>query len=320
MFSLEYKKSSFCVAIMIFCLSFFINPHYIFGDQNIYITVYNKLASLGFIEGFSYYTHSLSSYEPGHFALAWIFSPWIDKNLFVSSLNALLAFYSMQLLFKWKASVYVASSIVLTNFYLYVLYFAAERLKVSFIFLTMAFVYSNGLKFYIFSLFSLVSHAQVSIIYVMVFLKEALYELKIIMLYGKVKYFFLAAVIFLIIGLFLIYPQLKFKFNSYIFHYLIYLKIEEIYKLVVFYLATLYYSKKRLEISIFFVTLMLAAFVLGASRVSMIGYFVFLYYALQINKGLNLGVGLTTFYFLYKTVIFIVKIFKYGNGFDNRLF
>ena len=116
---LEQKKSnvsSFCIAVIIFCLSLFISPHYNLGDQKVYIKVYQMLASLSFTEGFTYYTRYLSSREPGHFTLSWIFSRWLDKIFFVSSLNALLAFYIMQLLFKWKASVYIASSIVLSNF------------------------------------------------------------------------------------------------------------------------------------------------------------------------------------------------------------
>jgi len=138
---LKYKKFSLLIALIVFALSLLIAPYYILNDQEHYRRVFEILPTLNFIDGFRHYSQALSSEELGHYAIPWIFSRFLEKDLLMGILNAIFAFYSMQLLIKWKASIYVAASIVLTNFYFYVLFFAAERLKVSFIFLTMALVY-----------------------------------------------------------------------------------------------------------------------------------------------------------------------------------
>jgi len=45
------------------------------------------------------------------------------------------------------------------------------------------------------------------------------------------------------------------------------------------------------------------------------GYFVFLYYALPVNKGINAGVLVTSAYFINASYGFMVNIFQHGNGF-----
>jgi hypothetical protein len=129
MIILEYKKFSTFVALVVFTLSLLISPYYMLGDQEHYRRIFEILPTLSFVDGFIYYSKSVSSIEPGHYTISWIFSRFLEKDLFISILNAILAFYSMQLLIRWRASIYVAASIVLTNFYFYVLFFAAERLK-----------------------------------------------------------------------------------------------------------------------------------------------------------------------------------------------
>ena len=47
----------------------------------------------------------------------------------------------------------------------------------------------------------------------------------------------------------------------------------------------------------------------------MIGYFVFLYYALPIRNGLNIGVVATSIYFLFASLNFLTKVIEHGDGF-----
>ena len=64
-----------------------------------------------------------------------------------------------------------------------------------------------------------------------------------------------------------------------------------------------------------FFPLFIAVFLIGGERVNMIGYFVFLYYALPINKGFNFGVLLTSAYFLAASFGFTINIIEHGDGF-----
>ena len=312
MIILEYKKFSAFVALIVFALSLLISPHYMLGDQEDYRGVFEILPTLNFVDGFIHYSQALSSIEPGHYTISWIFSRFLEKDLFVSILNAILAFYSMQLLIRWRASIYVAASIVLTNFYFYVLFFAAERLKVSFIFLTMALVYVNGSKFYFFSILSVISHIQILAVYVMLFFREALIEFLRIITSGKIKKYILIGFIVLFLTLVVMSGQIIEKFSAYA---VTGFDIQSVYKLLVFYFMTLVYSRNRLDVTILFIPLFIAALMIGDERINMFGYFVFLYYAIPVNKGFNVGVVLTSVYFLYKTIIFVHNVIVNGNGF-----
>jgi hypothetical protein len=64
-----------------------------------------------------------------HFLLPWLESRFLDKDLFVASANALLAWVAFGVFQKWKASVLIAVLLVFTNYYLIAMYFSAERLS-----------------------------------------------------------------------------------------------------------------------------------------------------------------------------------------------
>ena len=78
---------------------------------------------------------------------------------------------------------------------------------------------------------------------------------------------------------------------------------------------TLIYSRKKREIVFLYFPLFIAIFLIGGDRLNMFGYFIFLYYALQVNRGVNFGVIATSIYYLFKTYEFILNIFLYGEGF-----
>jgi len=91
--------------------------------------------------------------------------------------------------------------------------------------------------------------------------------------------------------------------------------IRGILKPLVFLVGTLIYSKNKLSTLCLFVPLILAAFLLGDSRVNMFCFFIFLYSALQVKNGFNIGILLTIVYFGLKNFYFVDQIVKYGNGF-----
>jgi hypothetical protein len=308
---LKYKKTSALVALVVFILSLIISPYYILGDQENYRKFYEEIPSLNFIDGFLHYSLSLSSKEPGYYTITWIFSRFLEKDLFISILNAILAFYSMQLLIKWRASIYVAASIVLTNFYFYVLFFAAERLKVSVMFLTIALLYVNGPKFYFFSMLSIISHIQTLVVYVMLFFRETLIAFFRIITSSKINKLFLLALILLSLMLVLMSDQIITKFKSYA---LTGFDIQVTYKMFIFYFMSLVYSRNKLETTILFIPLIIGVLMIGGTRINTFGYFVFLYYALPINKGFNIGVVLTSVYFFIKNIIFVHDIIVNGHG------
>ncbi len=118
----------------------------------------------------------------------------------------------------------------------------------------------------------------------------------------------------LIIIIFLGFDYLNWKAGLYIkskpnFNYIYF------YPLILLIGFSAYYSKQTFNVLMCFLPILIGIFLFGTSRMNMMGYFVFLYYALKANGGLNTGVLLTSFYLSYKTLNFVMKIVSYGDGF-----
>ena len=305
---------SYFIAFMIFMISLYISPYYINGDQSLYRTVYNVLPTLNIYEGFIYYKNTLTAKEFVHFIITWIFSRIVEKDILMSFVNAIFAYYSMQLFIKWKASIYIAAIIVLTNYYFFVLYFAADRLKFGFLFFALALLNVGNSKFYVHSFLSLTSHAQLFIIYAAMIFNKSLIELKRVLSSGNIQKKFLISIICLFFVIILMFNQISHKFLLY-FAMKDDFYISNLFKLSVFLILALIYSKRKTETISLFFPLFIVAFILGADRINLYGYFIFLYYALPINKGFNIGIIVTSVYFAYKSVFFVIKILETGNGF-----
>ena len=302
-------------AVFVFLLSILIMPFYTESDQSVYRKVYEALPGFSLTEGFSFYSRSLSSKEFVHFFLSWVASHFIGKDLFIAFSNAILAYITMSLFLRWKASVTIAFSLLLTNFYFLVLYFAAERLKFGFIFLVLSMIYIDQIKrFYVFAVLALISHVSVVIMYISTLFNVFVKRISKLFRTGKVSKWELLVTPFLFLPLLLVKNQILSKFM--IFNqYFRGESLLEMGKVFVFLLLSLLYSKKKSETIILFLPIIVAVFLLGGFRVNLFGYFIFLYYGLQFRGGWNFGVLATSVYFAYSSIIFLINIIQHGYGF-----
>ncbi len=312
----RYLIHTYLVSILVFVISLFIGSYYIDGDQKSYRRVYAELPTLDVGEGYLFFAQNLSSTEPGYYIIAWIFSRILEKDIFIAFSNAILAFLCMKLFLKWRSSVYIASLIILTNFYFYVLYFAAERLKFSFIFLVLAFIYINRKQFYLFSAFALITHVQTFIMYMFLLFNSFVVEMIRVLNSGRIKKIFALCISGLVLSLFFMFNQIETKFYSYANESI---ELMDALRLSLFFLLAMFYSRKRLETASMFIPLYIAVLIVGGERINLYGYFIFLYYALPINKGVNIGVLVTSIFFFDKNIVFIKNIFQFGNGFVQNV-
>jgi hypothetical protein len=124
------------VTLYIFLFSYYIAQFYTSGDQLQYHGAFKEMKGLELIEAFGAYHIYLTSDEPIYFLISWLFSNLdFSKNIVMSIANALLANILFRALKKLNTSIYIIVFIICTNYYLFGLYFAAERLKFAFIFL-----------------------------------------------------------------------------------------------------------------------------------------------------------------------------------------
>ena len=80
-------------------------------------------------------------------------------------------------------------------------------------------------------------------------------------------------------------------------------------------LLTILYGQSRKQVIYLFIPLVFIVLLIGGDRVLMLGYFVFLYVGVQVNRGFNLGTILITVYFTAKSIDYVMKLIIYGNGF-----
>jgi hypothetical protein len=318
MFAFDLKVSRYffwkvVVSLVVMILSVFIGKQYVNGDQTFYRSTYESISSLGLLDSFVHYSSQLSSIEIIHFLSIWLVSGYIDKDSFMAFVNATLVYLTMSLFQKMKVNLGIAIFIVLTNFYLVVMYFAAERLKFGFIFFIASMLFfREERKYLLLSLFSILAHAQMLIAY------GSLITLKV---FGSklrdlsLKLYFLISLISCILLLYL-YDYIYYKFSFY--SSLASQKdILDLLRIVLFLLLSLWYSKNRFEVGLLFTPLILAVFIVGGDRINILGYFLFLYYGLQVRNGLNFGVLLTSLYFAIGSFNFVENIIVNGDGFSS---
>lgn len=289
-----------------------LSPFYIGGDQLHYRRVYDEISSLKLSEAYTYYRSNLDSSELVHFLITYFASPVLGKDLVMSLFNAALAYAALRLCRTLGASPIIAALIPLTNYYFFTMYFSAERLKFAMIFLMLGVSFINKYRyFYFYSILAVLSHTQIIIIYASMLLKLLFRNLVYLFNTGRFPVYLLFLPLVVAAVIVVNYDQIISKFSSYYQDR----SITEMNRSLIFLLLTLYVSKNKVNILVFFVPILIATMLVGGDRVNMLGYFLFLYFSLQYKRGLNLLNIVTTLYFGIKTVIFVSDIIMLGTGF-----
>jgi len=271
------------------------------------------MADLNLVDGYLYYVARIQSMELVHYLFSWLGGHLaIEKNIFYALFNGLLAYLFLEYCNRNNVSVWIAVLVVLTNFYFFVLYFAAERLKIAFVFFFLSLVILNKRKLAFFSAFlSVLTHAQMAIIYSSMVFEKIFSPI----LNGKVKKSSLIISIALSIPIFLLFEHMS---RKYLFYSAIAAEkgVTDLMRILMFFGVAFYYAQNKKESVLIFAPIIIAVLLVGGDRVNMMGYFIFLYYALKYNRGINWGVLISSAYFTFATFQFIGNILARANGFD----
>lgn len=298
----------FFLFIIIFIFSYNILGLYEYGDQVHYRKFYLAISDTNFIEAFIMASLYIDSIEPIYVFTMWIGSLLdIPKDIYVSFFNAFLAISLIKLCELYKVKWYVIF-LLISNFYLLVLFTGAERLK--FAYLIIIFSLGSNKKFInnLFYLSPLV-HLQ-SLIFVVpkifFFFINSNFK-KISSLYRN---FSLAA--FFILVLYFLKDGLLRKFFSY---YENSVDISQTFQLSILALVYLIITKKLKNTLFIFIPLLLLVIIIGNERVNMVG-FTFITFLLMRSYKLNHPLYITLLiYFVFKSYSFISNIINYGDGF-----
>lgn len=314
--SLFYVIVRSLLLVIVFIISVVVANLYTTGDQYYYTKVYNNIGDMRFYDALDYYRYTLSSIEFVHFLAVWLFSSYISKIYLFSILNTIFAGLIIKLFDNIKVNIIVTAAFVLSNYYVYVLYFASERLKIGVFLFVLALCFRRSVKH------------RASIL----FLSCAAHFQMILVVGPKVVVTLMDDLIFLIktrrLRIWLLLSLVPLSFLPVAFFDYIYIKFtaynserdyEDYFKVISFMLLSLFYFPKSIHKYHFFIYLfsfIVMVFLIGDSRVNMIVYIYFLYFSLNFNHGMNLGVLITSIYFFGKTILFLTKVSEVGNGFN----
>jgi hypothetical protein len=307
-----------------FIFSYILLINYTEGDFIVYNKFYNEINNSSLFSSFSIAQDTITGIEPISVLIFWIFSNLGVKKLFSSIvLNIILAIGILKITQKYKIPNSIAF-LLFTNFYLIVLFTAAERLKISYIFIIWGFLFCSKYKifFYILSIFS---HFQNIILF------SSLYISKIIIFREKKIYikledlYILSGVIF-----FLFLFIINLNYILYDLNVLKYLKskfelfqtypITSLYKLLLLNILIYFIlSKKLIRIQFLFIIFYIFSLMFGPHRINMIAVTAILGILISEKKIKHPLVILLLLYFSFSSIPFIISIFTSNHGFEYLL-
>jgi|SRR5690625_196967 len=304
---------SFLFGILGFLLSYYYGQYWVLGDQGSYISFYENVKIFNIQEGLRFYRSVLGASEPVYFFIVYMVSPYIDKLVFFSFMNFLLAYFTAVSILKLNVKKWILLLFIL-NFYLVVLYTGAERLKVAATFMIMGLNMKNNKLKILLLITAVLSHFQIAL------LIPAIFSNRIAEIIKNGIYIFLSKRIFLYVLILILFIGLFFLYKEAITRKIIgrvdqYMGWQNLIKPGLLYVLTIIIHRGNfLNISISFFPTIVLAYYVGDFRITILAYFISVYFLMQINRGVNMGVVIPAIYFFYRGVVFLesIKIFGYG--------
>lgn len=307
------KFFAFCWAFPLSCIGLLLFSCAVEGDQLFYRSFYDNIYGLSLADGFYAYKDQLGTSEPAYFFLVYLASGWLPKDVLFSIVNFILYYQ----IFLWMLRQHVSQllfPLLACNFYLLVLSFSAERLKLSLTIFLVACSLRGVLRYVLLGV-SLISHLQAILLLIGTQVEATLHMLRRLMR-GRVGLDFLAfllVMVCVVAVLFLLREHIESKFSYY---YGIWGGPAAVIKPLVFMSMAIFYSRGRGgEAFLVSLPMVLASFFIGSERVVIFSYFVFMYYAAPYRRGLNIGVLASALFFAYKGIQFLMRIIAFGDGF-----
>jgi hypothetical protein len=211
---------SLLAGLVVFVVSHFSLGYYIGGDVKTYREAFEAMRGLGFGDNlrdiWNIYQYRISGDELVHVLLVLSAGALEVSHAFsMALLNGIFAAYAVRLLCEWGAKCWIAVLIVLTNYYFYVLYIPAERLKVAFLFAVFAlFPRISKLRQFACIVLSLLSHFSVGFIFVGIWFGKFFDRLKNREFLGLLP--FCCPLLLLVFGLFFESEYLIWKMRTYV--------------------------------------------------------------------------------------------------------
>lgn len=308
--------SALSYATIIFVMSSLLAPFFVNGDQLAYHTFYNNcFDGMGFRQEFHCYNSTLGTQEPVYFLITKFFHIFVDKNVLMAFFNATVTFLFVKLVYKFHLKsklIHLFFVLSFLNYYVVVLFFSAERLKLSVLFLLIS-LSLIGFKSFFAKVLMILTHMQMIFIYFVDFVYKFLNKnnkklwVKLVMvvggsiLLGVIYYYMRDHIDRKFIG----YSSKTAESD---------LGLISLLKSSVFALLT-YISIQKNIVILMQVPLIIGAYILGSGRMLIMSFFVYIACLIYFKGKVDFLGYIVLFYFAFKSIEFWQNVIKYGTGF-----
>lgn len=312
------------IGVLIFLISIIFYNFYIGGDLRIYNQAYGVVEGLSLTKAYSLYREVLYGADYLHFLIIWGCSTLgIHKILLMGLLNAALTSTIFLILRRAQLNLASASLIIFCNYYLWVLFLPAERLKIGVLLLCLSILNKNRpFVFLITSLLAISAHASVIVIYtvmLLVYISRNFHKIRIYFQKINFQKFLLYLILILsILGLWLaiagpqVYEKILWYRNDALEHAY---GFRIIVPVLILGIVAIVWGCNFLEIALVFLPIVAGIFFIGGDRLNMFAVFIFMYYMIDKKPQINFPFGILLIYLSLKSIFFLGKIVIYGNGF-----
>lgn len=309
---MSQRLQALVYAVFFFLGSLLIFPFFNGGDQIGYRLFYSHASSMDIPTALNSYRENLSSTEPIYFYLVYIFSRFLNKDILFSFINGVLGYCIFLWFIRQQVNKYLIA-LLSVNFYLVVLLFSAERLKLAILFFSLG-ILSHGIMRYLFYSLSIFSHAQMLLLLIIVQVKKVCSICSDFTNRKVSQDLFVLIVVFmlLLLGVFFMRNHISEKIENYseAGGYASLLK-----PLLFLVFSVLVAEQEKLDAVLSHIPILFISFFVGSERLVIFSYCVFMYYGLKNKNGLNFLVLSSSAYFFVGGLFFIYKIIFFGDGF-----
>lgn len=303
------------LAIIGYIVSSFLLEKYTEGDRIYYSKFYNEIEFSDLFDVSDIQYANTGSREPLYGLIMWLGSGYIDNITYLSIWNSILVFLMGYMAIKYRLNA-IVYPLYFTNFYLLVAMTGAERLKFSIIFLLCYICINYNIR-YFFLFLAPATHLQTIILYISLIIPNSLLKssgaTKRVLKNKLIRNTIIISTIFsLFIFMIFFREYLLNKSSAY---------MEQDSNVAMITLLTFISAvtfRRNIIPTLSILPLILAAFILGESRINMIGFMVYFYYVITLNKSLDPAFLIIMSYLSYKSIGFVDNIIHTGNGFGIK--
>lgn len=300
---------SHAYALIAFIITMLLLPFYYGGDQHHYNKFWENLNNISILDVPGSSLFYIGSLEPGYAFLSYFASFVTTKTIFSALVNYLITY----IVFRWLASKRIAlflAPFYFSNFYVLVIFLAAERLRLALLFILIALCYRR-LRFLV--SVALITHVTSIMLLVPIYiLNKFNYRIHVIRKKTLSILLFIVIPFLTLVWIFLgeyILIKLSFYREGKTIDMLGFLKVS------VFCILAMFHSALPTKTFVAFLPLMICATILGPERVVIFAFFILIFVLIQSNHWFSPFLILVCLYFSFKGFVFIQNVIEYGNGF-----